>query len=122
MACATPVRLRQSTAMPVRIYLTGRLDVECDGLLADTRLVPGRQGRCALAYLICERTRPVPREELAGAIWHEAIPNAWDTAVRVLVSKLRAFRGSLGLAGAEVISGASGCYQLRLPPDAWIDL
>jgi DNA-binding SARP family transcriptional activator len=63
-----------------------------------------------------------PREELAGAIWSEQLPPAWDTALRVLLSKLRAVFGSLGLAGSELIASAAGCYHVRLPPGTWIDI
>ena len=108
--------------MPLRIYLTGRLDIEHDTVLADARLIPGRQGRRALAYLTCERARPITREDLAGAIWNEQVPSAWDTALRVLLSKLRVLFGSLGLPGADLITNAAGCYQFHLPSGTWVDI
>jgi len=107
--------------MALRIYLTGRLDIEADGALADMRLLPGRQGRRALAYLVCERDRPVPREELAEAIWQEALPPAWDTALRAIVSRLRALFARLGQREPATISGVFGCYQLHLPSEVWVD-
>jgi DNA-binding SARP family transcriptional activator len=108
--------------MSLRIYLTGRLDIESDDELIDLRPLPGRQGRRALAYLICERGRPVPREELAEAIWQDALPPAWDTALRAIVSRLRRLCENLGQSEAARIASIYGCYQLHLPPDAWIDI
>jgi DNA-binding SARP family transcriptional activator len=105
--------------MPLRVYLTGRLVLEADGAPLDTRHLPGRQGRRALAYLLCERGRPVPREELAEAIWQGDAPPAWDAALSALTSKLRALLR--GLSWPVELASAFGCYELRLPPDAWVD-
>src|SRR5438067_11386879 len=105
--------------MPLRVYVTGRLELEAAGVLLDSRRLPGRQGRRALAYLVCERGRPVPRDELAEAIWRGETPPAWDAALSALTSKLRAL---LREAGAGELVSAYGCYELRLPADAWVDL
>ncbi len=87
----------------------------------DERRLPGRQGRRALAYLGLERTRPVPIDELADAVWGTASPSgAWETALRAIVSKLRAC-----LRGVDrrcAVTTAAGCYQLTLPPEAWVDV
>ena len=54
--------------MGVRVYVTGRLCLESAGrLLLETQL-GSRQGRLALAYLVCERRRSIPREELAEVV------------------------------------------------------
>ena len=43
-------------------------------LVTETRF-RGKQGRLVFAYLVRERTRPVPKEELATVIWpHEMSP------------------------------------------------
>lgn len=54
--------------MSVRVSLTGRLEVETDRGTLDATHLPGRQGRVVLAYLVAERDRPVPSEELAAAL------------------------------------------------------
>jgi DNA-binding SARP family transcriptional activator len=102
---------------PMRIYLTGQLAVELNTRLLPASSLRGRQSRRVFAYLVCERERPLPRPELAEAIWSEALPDAWEAALSALVSRLR---GALA-PGATVAGGSSG-YQLRLPPDAWVDL
>lgn len=38
------------------------------------------------------------------------------------VSKLRTALGRVGVCRAEVIASVFGCYQLRLPPEAWVDV
>jgi DNA-binding SARP family transcriptional activator len=108
--------------MSLRIYLTGRIEIEVDGVLADLRPLPGHQGRRALAYLVCARDRPVSREELADAIWEQALPPAWDTALRAIVSRLRRLCTNLGRSEPTTISSDFGCYQLHLPPVAWVDV
>ena len=82
---------------------------------------PGRQGRLLFAYLVAEQGRPVPRDELAEALW-EAPPATWEKALTVLVSKLRGLFAECGLDGAIVLANAFGCYRLDLPEGAWVDV
>jgi two-component SAPR family response regulator len=108
---------------PFRIYLAGRICVESARQVADESWFSSKQGRLLFAYLVCERTRPVPREELAELLWPGELPPAWDSALRSLISKLRQFLGRIVWStGRTSISSQFGCYQLHLPPDTWIDL
>jgi DNA-binding SARP family transcriptional activator len=106
--------------LTLRVYLTGNVAVENGRVLVPERRLPGRQGRLTLAVLAWERDRAISVDELAEVVWDGAPPAAWQTALRALVSKLR---GALEEAGADAtIEHAFGCYQLRLPADAWIDV
>jgi len=106
--------------MTLRVYLTGNVAVEHGDALVPERRLPGRQGRLTLAVLAWERDRAISLDELADVVWDGAPPAAWQTALRALVSKLR---GALDGAGAAAtIEHAFGCYQLRLPADAWVDV
>jgi DNA-binding SARP family transcriptional activator len=99
------------------VYLTGNVAIEDgDVLVPETRL-PARQGRLAFAVLAWEREHAISTDELAEIVWDGALPNAWRTALRALVSKLRTAVG-----GSASIEQAFGCYQLRLPADAWVDI
>lgn len=103
----------------LRVYLTGRLTLEAGGARLDEAQLPGRQGRLALAYLVRHRTRPVPRDDLAAAVWVDP-PASAEVALRSLVSKLR---GALAhVDGRAVVRAASGCYELVLPPATWVDV
>jgi DNA-binding SARP family transcriptional activator/ABC-type glycerol-3-phosphate transport system substrate-binding protein len=106
----------------VRISLTGRVSIEANGARLDERSFPGRQGRLVFAYLLAEEGRAVPRDELAEVLWGDAPPAKWEKALSVLVSKLRAMLGECGVDGQEALRSAFGCYQLVLPPTAWIDV
>ena len=108
--------------MGLRIYLAGRLCVESRGRWLGERDFPGRQGRLAFAYLTLQRDRAVPRHELAEVLWPGGPPATWQTAVSVVVSNLRLLLSRVGLPRDGVLAFNSGCYQLRLPPDAWIDV
>jgi YVTN family beta-propeller protein len=88
----------------------------------DEQRFPGRQGRVLFAYLVAEENRPVPRDELAEALWGDAPPATWEKALTVLVSKLRPLLAEAGLDGATALTGAFGCYRLSLPETAWIDV
>lgn len=103
--------------MTLRVYLTGNVALEDgDRLIPESRF-PGRQGRLTFAVLAWERARATSIDEFADIVWAGRPPSAWQTALRALVSKLRAVLGD----GAS-IEQAFGCYQLRLPADAWIDV
>lgn len=114
--------LAKAWKSPLRIYLTGRVAAERDGHVVDERRLPGRQGRLALVYLALDRTRPVPIDELADAVWGEALPRAWETALSAIVSKLRAALGGVGLDPRRTVAAVSGCYRLALPADTWVDV
>jgi DNA-binding SARP family transcriptional activator len=106
----------------VRVSLTGRVSIEANGASLDERSLPGRQGRLVFTYLLAEEGRPVPRDELAEVLWGEALPATWEKALAVLVSKLRAVLEECGVDGQAALRSAFGCYQLMLPPGAWIDV
>jgi len=102
-----------ASSSSVRIQICGQLAVERDGQRLDARL-PGRQGRLLFAYLVVNRHRLVPRDELAEALWREPDPAAFDTRLNPLLSKLRR------VFGADTVEGRS---VLRLClPGAWVDL
>jgi len=98
---------------PLRVQICGALAIERDGQRLDGML-PGRQGRLLFIYLVVNRHRQAPRDEVAEALWREPDPAAVDTRLNPLLSKLRR------VFGAESVDGRSA---LRLClPDAWVDL
>lgn len=108
--------------MRLKIFLAGRVAVETDGVVIDEQRFPGRQGRVLFAYLVAEQNRPVPRDELAEALWGDSLPATWEKALTVLVSKLRPLLTEGGLDGGTALTGAFGCYRLSLPETAWVDI
>ena len=105
----------------MEVRLLGRLTIEVDGTRADDARL-GDLGRKAFAYLVLERQRPVPRDELAEVLWGEGLPPTWTAALRGVLSRLRSTLADAGLAGPEVLRSHARCYQLQLPADAVIDV
>jgi len=101
----------------LRVYLTGKVAVEDGDFLLPEKRLPGRQGRLAFAVLVWERDHAISNDELADILWDGEPPNAWQTALRAIVSKLRTALGERAR-----IEHAFGCYQLRLPAGAWVDV
>jgi DNA-binding SARP family transcriptional activator len=97
----------------VRIQICGPLAIERDGERLDARL-PGRQGRLLFTYLVVNRHRQVPRDELAEALWREPDPAAVDTRLNPLLSKLRRVFGAAAVDGRSIV-------RMCLP-GAWVDL
>ena len=108
---------------PLRVYLTGPVCAESGNEVVKENRFASRQARLLFVYLVCERAQPVHREQLADLLWPEATPQAWDSALKSLVSRLRQFLGRLtGTAAVPSISSQFGCYQIQLPQHTWIDL
>jgi SARP family transcriptional regulator, regulator of embCAB operon len=106
-----------------RIYLTGRVSIENGDILVDERQLSGRQGRLAFVFLALDRHRVVSRDELVSAIWPDAQPNEVESALSAILSKLRAVFKKADLHSDETgIDVHLGSVELRLPPDAWIDV
>jgi DNA-binding SARP family transcriptional activator len=97
----------------LRVQICGPLAIERDGERIEGGL-PGRQGRLLFTYLVVNRHRDVPRDELAEALWREPDPAAVDARLNPLLSKLRR------VFGAEAVDGRA-TVRLHLPR-AWIDL
>ena len=106
----------------IRIHLAGRLSVDVGERRIDQSDFPGQQGRVAFALLVVERSRPVGRAELVDALWPADAPSSSDVALNAIMSKLRTLLSKAGLKGAATLVSSQGCYELRLPPDAWVDL
>jgi DNA-binding SARP family transcriptional activator/streptogramin lyase len=106
----------------VRVSLTEHVSIVAREGVVDEQRFPGRQGRFVFAYLLAAHERPVPRDELAEALWGEELPAKWEKALSVLVSKLRALLNECGVDGSMSLTSAFGCYQLTLPSGSWIDV
>jgi DNA-binding SARP family transcriptional activator len=98
---------------PVRIQICGPLAVERGGRRIDSQL-PGRQGRLLFTYLVVNRHRQVPRDELAEALWLEPDPAAIDIRLNPLLSKLRRVFGPESFPGRSTLR-----FCL---PSVWVDL
>jgi DNA-binding SARP family transcriptional activator len=108
-------------AMPLRIYLTGRVCIEADETLLHEQHLVGRQGRLIFVYLASEHYRAVSQDELAEELWPEQLPSSWERSLSVIISKLRTALSSVGLPGST-FARSFGSYQLHLPIGTWIDL
>lgn len=100
-----------STPGGTRIQLCGPFVAEVGGARIEQRL-PGRQGRLLFAYLVLERRRSVTREALVELLWPGPPPDAAESAVSALLSKVR----------RVVPIDGRGTVRLSLPDDAWVDV
>src|SRR5215204_1717236 len=86
-----------------RIQLCGRFVVDIDGTRIEDAL-PGRRGRALFAYLVLNRSRRLPRDELLMAGWGQDAPAEAGNALSVLLSKLRHGMGTNHLRGRTAIA------------------
>ena len=102
--------------MEFKVYLTGSVTVE-------ERQFRGKQGRLAFAYLVCQRARAVSREELVDLLWPDGPAPSWEIALSAVLSRIRHLvtQEPLKDIGTSLSRGSSQ-YQLRLPPDTWVDI
>jgi len=104
--------------LQLKVFLTGLVAAEANGRVLNEARFPGRQGRLLFVYLVAARSRPVPTDELADAIWGESPPATWEKALTVIASKLRGLVAEDGI----TLTNAFGCYRLDLPEGTWVDL
>jgi DNA-binding SARP family transcriptional activator len=104
----------------VRIYVLGHVTLEAGDVIVHERALPGNQPRVALAMLAVEHRHPISRDQIADELWPNRLPASWETALRAVVSKIRATLSAAGLP-QDAIRNAFGCYQLRLN-GGWLDL
>jgi DNA-binding SARP family transcriptional activator len=97
-----------------RIQLCGRFVVDIDGSRIEDTL-PGRKGRILFAYLVLNRGRALPRDELLMAGWGADAPAEARNALSVLLSKLRHAVGDDQLQGRTEI-------ELLLPQTTFVDV
>ena len=88
------------------IRLCGPVLVDANGHRLDAGL-PGRQGRLLFAYLVLNRSRGCPRDELIDVLWPEGPPAAADSALSALLSKLRRALGEGVLTGPRRVAAAA---------------
>lgn len=103
----------------MRVTVCGELRVEATGSVLLQRQLPGRLGRRLWAYLVLNRRRAMANEELATALWQDAIPDAWASSLHALISRVRREVERLD-AGAAIRTVGAG-YTLDLPRDAFVD-
>src|SRR3954447_19066699 len=106
----------------LRITLAGRVCIRAGETEIREERLAGRQGRLLFAYLVIERGRPVPRDELADVLWGASPPVTWEKGLTVLISRLRAALADSAVGGTAVLTNALGCYRLDLPDGTWVDL
>jgi DNA-binding SARP family transcriptional activator len=107
---------------PLRVYVCGRLAIERGAVVRGEATFPARQGRRLWAYLVLHRRWPVGRDDLAEAVWGDAVPETWDATLSVLVSRLRTLlRPFAEELPSVAIRGDVGRYHLTLPNDVIVD-
>jgi DNA-binding SARP family transcriptional activator len=113
--------------MALEIGLLGDVSIhgEPDGVSCSLSESP--QTRLAFALLTVERHHGVSREALSAAMWPDGRPATWPSALRTIVSRVRAFVVSALGTGTKAgdqdpIVTRGGCYWLHLPGDAVVDV
>ncbi len=104
-----------------RVYLCGRVTLECGGVVLRDAALGGAQSRLLLAFLGTRRTRPASRLEAVEALWGLTPPPSVETSLNVIVSKLRAAMRGAGLPPPHGVATDSGTLQLALS-QAWFDV
>jgi predicted ATPase/class 3 adenylate cyclase len=104
----------------VGVTLAGQIALQHGAHRADEAELGTGQVQLVFALLVRERRRAVPRHELADALWPDDVPPTWGSALRSLVSKVRAFLTAVELP-ADALVSVGGCYQLRID-DAVVDI
>jgi pimeloyl-ACP methyl ester carboxylesterase/DNA-binding SARP family transcriptional activator len=107
--------------MSLLVHVLDPLSVQINGELLDGTQLGGDHCRVAFALLVVRRGHVIPREELAHALWGDALPRTWGAALRNVMTQVRLVLAEAGVDRSALVS-ASGGYLLRLPAGAVVDL
>src|SRR2546425_11379359 len=118
----SPGRNLAGTLDGLRIQICGTLAITLGELVVHEAQLGGRQGRRLWTYLVLNRARGIGRDELAGAVWGDEQPEAWDGAISALASRLRSgLRPIATVEPAFDIERGTGRYALAIPQGAFVD-
>jgi DNA-binding SARP family transcriptional activator len=101
----------QAVRVAVQVGLAGPARLVVDRTVVDGRGMGGAVPQRVLAVLALAHG-PVSRDELGDAVWGDALPRTWETALRGAVSKLRRAVAHLDPGAADLVRTAFGAYQL----------
>lgn len=102
------------------IRLAGLVAIEHDG--SAPRHLLSAQAQVAFARMTLERASGTSRDQLADTVWPDELPDTWASALRSVVSRVRAFVAGTQAASEATLVAQGGRYLLRLPADAVVDL
>lgn len=111
--------LGETLAPLIEIYLAGRVTLAGAQVVDEARF-PGPMGRALLAVLALDRG-PVARGRLADVLWDGEPPDAFNTSLNPLVSKLRRLFQEAG-ADPSTLTATGGAVELRRLTGVWIDI
>ncbi|GAA0799477.1 ATP-binding protein [Spirilliplanes yamanashiensis] len=101
------------------IKLAGPVGLEQPG--RPPRHLSSAQAQVAFARLVVERAHGTGRDELADTVWPDGLPDTWASALRSVVSRVRAFVTEQD-AAEDALVAQGGRYLLRLPADVTVDI
>ena len=108
--------------MQLEICLLGQVSITVSGACTSGEDALNPQARLAFAMLTLERGRGVTRDALANAVWPHELPSTWASALRSVISRVRAFVDvASGGTIRPVLVAAGGAYRLQLPSSTIVD-
>ncbi|MFG2040394.1 AAA family ATPase [Dactylosporangium sp. NPDC048998] len=102
------------------IKLCGLITIEESG--RPTHSLSSAQAQVAFARLTLERHNGTSRDQLADTVWPDGLPDTWASALRSVVSRVRAFAAGSEDHDSAVLVAQGGRYLLRLPDDVTVDV
>src|SRR5215210_7281990 len=106
--------------MSVQIRIAGPVTVEHDG--DAPRHLSSAQAQVAFVRLTLERRSGTTRDQLADTLWPEGLPDTWASALRSVMSRVRAFLAPAMPPDVAPLVALGGRYILCLPDDATVDI
>ena len=101
----------------MRVYLTGGVRIETDTAVVNHRAFDLPHAQLVIAYLVCERGRPVARSEIADLLTHcGSLSLGADVLLARLTDSFRAL-----VPGSE-ITCALETVELAIPIETWVDI
>lgn len=102
------------------IGVRSQLTIEANGTRLEDRQIGGRRTRLALVFLILERNRAIPSEELAEVLWSGNPASSRPSSLREVLTLVRRVLAAVGC--RDVVSTKNGYIHVTLPEHLVVDV
>ena len=106
----------------VKIRMMNLFTIEADGIVHEELMAKSRKGISLIQYLILERGKPVASQRLIRELWHDHRSENPESALKTMVSRVRATLNSISPELGNCIVSGQGNYRWQSHPHVWVDV
>lgn len=107
---------------PVTIRMMNLFTIEANGVVHEELMAKSRKGISLIQYLILERGRPISSQRLIRELWSDRRSENPESALKTMVSRMRASLNSISPDLGSCIVSGQGNYRWQSRPNVRVDV